>query len=212
MVKKITSKYDQNNYFLYKEKNNRLSGIVIKLNKFKRKLLTNNEYFIYENKRYELSFDSSINNLYYSISNQSTIINNIFRIGSRKLLNFIRKKSKIEENAKILLYLYYIEQHKYNTRLFINKRGKKKQIINIIKEITSNNFKYLDVSVSPFFLSYIYEIKYKEYIFVIKLPKNNNFNYYENKWNNHYINEPNQFSKLFDIIYDEYKNDLIKLK
>jgi hypothetical protein len=148
-------------------------------------------------------------------SNQTTTINKILGIGSVKLLQFLRNKSRRHIKAKILLNIYYLEKHKYDTRNFKTKRLKSKKIENALINLRSIEDNQINFSVYRRDFGFNeYIIDYNGYIFSymlpeidllkkMNIPKNESITYKQ---------EVYHYSKLFDLIYDEYGDTLEKMR
>lgn len=203
----IYSKYDFNDCYIINDKTP-LNGILVHKYNKDRKLLTQEEYYNIETKKYEgifldLHFDISSNH------KKNFLINNIFGIGTTKMCRILNNLSKKDENAKILKLIYNLEKLKIDNNFsgrFANRSRLK------IKKIFNELSKYKKIKIyinkHKVLASYEYIIEYDNYLFCYHyLWIDNDFNILNhNKWL--YKFNTINISKLFDIIYTKYNQYL----
>jgi len=196
---KIPSKYNYNNYYLVNNFRNN-SGIVLEINKNKRNLLTQEEYFNIENtisaNNYKTVFERE---LYYSISSINYILNNIFGIGTKSMIKILYKHAKRNQEAKILKLLYQFEYLK----LYDN--GDNRSIFKILAELNKfNNIKIRVNKINNFNTFVEYLIDYDGYLFSICMTHNPSILNLPVFGKQVYIIDNSSISKVFDLIYDRF--------
>lgn len=206
---KITSKYNYNQYYLLNKRRD-LSGIVLLIDKKKRILLKQKEYFQLEN--IKTRYNSHHLDLYYSVNSSSfvDIKDNIFGIGTSKMCNKLNRLSKRYKSAKILKLLYNLEKLKIDFQYGLGYRYRSRKI-EIYKKILFELNKFDEIKISINYgknkttLVNEYIIKYKNYIFsfhyifIPNLPENIKRGKFI-KYNKSNYN----LSKLLDLIYVEF--------